>query len=46
MGPYVQEVAFTYSLVGRPGLLSGLIRFLFALETRRRLVDLKRAAEA
>jgi ribosome-associated toxin RatA of RatAB toxin-antitoxin module len=45
IGPNRTRVTFTYSLVGRPGLLSGLIRFIFARETRRRLDALKRAAE-
>jgi hypothetical protein len=40
------RVTFTYSLVGRPAFLSGLLRFLFARETRRRLEALKRAAES
>jgi hypothetical protein len=38
-------VTFTYSLTGRPGILSGVLRFVFAWETRRRLEALKRAAE-
>ena len=40
------RVTFTYSLVGRPAFLSGLLRFLFARETRCRLEALKRAAES
>lgn len=40
------RATFTYSLVGRPALLSGLLRFVFARETRRRLEALKRAAES
>jgi ribosome-associated toxin RatA of RatAB toxin-antitoxin module len=40
------NVTFTYSLVGRPGLLSGPIRLAFAFETRRRLRALKRYVEA
>ncbi len=46
IGPNRTRVAFTYSLVGRPGLLSGVLRFVFARETGRRLEALKRAAEA
>src|SRR5262249_21495740 len=45
-GPHRTMVTFTYSLVGRPGLLSGLLRHIFARETRRRLTALKRYAEA
>jgi ribosome-associated toxin RatA of RatAB toxin-antitoxin module len=45
IGPNRTRVMFTYSLVGRPNLLSGLLRFVFARETRRRLEALKRAAE-
>jgi ribosome-associated toxin RatA of RatAB toxin-antitoxin module len=45
IGPGRTRVTFTYSLIGRPTLLSGLLRFLFARETRRRLEALKRAAE-
>ena len=40
------RVTFTYSLIGRPAFLSGLLRFLFARESRRRLEALKRAAES
>ena len=39
------RVTFTYSLVGRPALLSGLLQSVFARATRRRLEALKRAAE-
>jgi ribosome-associated toxin RatA of RatAB toxin-antitoxin module len=46
IGPGRSRVTFTYSLVGRPALLSGLLRFFFARETRRRLEALKRAAES
>ena len=35
------RVTFTYSLDGRPALLSGLLRFVFGRETRRRLEALK-----
>lgn len=45
IGPGRTRVTFTYSLAGRPALLSGVLRFLFARETRRRLEALKRAAE-
>src|SRR3954451_9637980 len=40
------RVTFTYSLVGRPGFLTGLLRLIFARETRRRLVALKRHVES
>ena len=40
------RVTFTYSVVGRPIVLSSLIRFLFVRETRRRLEALKRFAES
>jgi len=43
--PSRTRVTFTYSLVGRPALLSGLLQTVFARETRRRLEALKRAAE-
>ena len=46
IGPDRTRVTFTYSLIGRPTLLSGLLRFLFARETRRRLEALKRVAES
>src|SRR4051812_8643097 len=46
IGLGLTRVTFTYSLVGRPRLLTGLLRFVFAGETRRRLAALKRAAEA
>ena len=46
VGPDLTRVAFTYSLVGRPALITGLLRFVFARETRRRLIALKRAAES
>ncbi len=39
------RVDFSYSLVGRPRLLSGLLRRAFASGSRRRLRALKRAAE-
>ena len=45
VGPGRTRVTFTYSLVGRPVLLSGILRFVFARETSRRLEALKRAAE-
>lgn len=45
VGPGKTRVDFSYSLVGRPRLLSGLLRAAFALESRRRLRALKRAAE-
>ena len=45
VGPGRTRVNFTYSLDGRPALLSGLLRFVFARETRRRLESLKRFAE-
>jgi ribosome-associated toxin RatA of RatAB toxin-antitoxin module len=40
------RVTFTYDLVGRPRLLSGLLGLIFAHDTRRRLAALKRAVEA
>jgi hypothetical protein len=46
IGLDLTRVTFTYSLVGRPDLLSGLLRLIFARETRRRLEALKRVAEA
>ena len=46
IGPSRTRVTFTYSLVGRPTLLSGLLQFIFARETRRRLAALKRATES
>ncbi len=46
VGPDRTEVTFTYSLVGRPALITGLLCFVFARETRRRLEALKRAAES
>jgi ribosome-associated toxin RatA of RatAB toxin-antitoxin module len=46
VGPGRTRVTFTYGLVGRPVLLSGLLRLVFAHETRRRLAVLKRSAEA
>lgn len=46
MEPGRTRVTFIYSLVGRPALLSGLLRFIFARETRRRLQALKRTAES
>ena len=46
IGPGRTRVTFTYSLVGRPALLSGLLRLAFARETRRRLEALKRFVEA
>ena len=45
IAPNRTRVTFTYSLVGRPSFLSGVLRFVFARETRRRLEALKRAAE-
>jgi ribosome-associated toxin RatA of RatAB toxin-antitoxin module len=46
VGPARTRVSFTYSLVGRPGFLTGLLRLIFARETRRRLVALKRYVES
>jgi ribosome-associated toxin RatA of RatAB toxin-antitoxin module len=46
IGPDRTRVTFTYSLVGRPGLLTGPLRLVFAAETRRRLAALKRFVEA
>ena len=43
VGPGVTRVTFTYSLLGRPRLLSGLLRLVFARATRRRLEALKQA---
>jgi hypothetical protein len=37
VGQGVTRVTFTYSLVGRPAFLSGLLRLAFAREARRRL---------
>jgi ribosome-associated toxin RatA of RatAB toxin-antitoxin module len=45
IGPGRTKVTFTYSLVGRPTFISGLLRLIFARETRRRLEALKRAVE-
>jgi ribosome-associated toxin RatA of RatAB toxin-antitoxin module len=45
LGPGRTEVTFTYSLVGRPASISGLLRLIFARETRRRLEALERAVE-
>jgi ribosome-associated toxin RatA of RatAB toxin-antitoxin module len=45
VSPDMTKVTFTYSLIGRPPFLSGLLRFVFARETRRRLEALKQAAE-
>ena len=45
ISPNRTRVTFTYSLVGLPGFLSGVLWFVFARETRRRLDALKRAAE-
>jgi ribosome-associated toxin RatA of RatAB toxin-antitoxin module len=42
IGPDLTRVTFTYSLVSRPVFLSGLLRVVFAHETRRRLEALKR----
>jgi hypothetical protein len=39
------EVRFRYLVVGRPRLLTPLLRAFFARETRRRLLGLKRAVE-
>jgi ribosome-associated toxin RatA of RatAB toxin-antitoxin module len=46
IGPSRTRVTFTYSLVGRPTLLSGLLRSILARETQHRLDALKRAAES
>jgi ribosome-associated toxin RatA of RatAB toxin-antitoxin module len=46
IGPDRTRVTFAYSLVGRPRVLTGLIRFVFARETRRRLEAPSRAAES
>ena len=46
IGPGRTRVTFTYSLDGRPVFLSGLLRLVFARETRRRLEALKRFVEA
>jgi ribosome-associated toxin RatA of RatAB toxin-antitoxin module len=46
IGPNRTKVTFTYSLVARPRLLSRLLRFVLARETRRRLKTLKRFVEA
>jgi hypothetical protein len=46
IGPDLTGVTFTYSLVGRPDLLSGLLRLILARETRRRLKALKRGGES
>jgi ribosome-associated toxin RatA of RatAB toxin-antitoxin module len=40
------RVTFTYSLVGRPGLLTRLLGMVFARETRRRLAALKKVVES
>src|SRR3954462_10104109 len=45
IGPGRTKVTFTYSLSGRPAFLSGLLRLVFALKTRR-LEALKRYVEA
>lgn len=45
LGPGRTRVDFSYSLIGRPRLLSGLLRAVFARESRERLRALKRAAE-
>ena len=45
VSPGRTPVDFSYSLIARPRLLSGLLRAFFALESRRRLRALKRAAE-
>jgi ribosome-associated toxin RatA of RatAB toxin-antitoxin module len=45
-GPARTRVSFTYQLVARPRILSGLLAALFALDTRRRLDALKSAAES
>ncbi len=45
IGPGRTRVTFTYSLAGRPSLISGPLRLVFARETRRRLGALKRAVE-
>jgi ribosome-associated toxin RatA of RatAB toxin-antitoxin module len=46
IGPDRTRVTLTYSLVGRPRFLTGLLRFVFAGDTRRRLEALKRFVEA
>src|SRR3954471_19757368 len=46
LGPNRTMVPFAYNLVGRPGLISGLLRLVLAHETRRRLAALKRDVEA
>jgi ribosome-associated toxin RatA of RatAB toxin-antitoxin module len=45
IGPNRTRVTFTYDLVGRPSFISGLLRSVFAHETRRRLESLKRFVE-
>jgi ribosome-associated toxin RatA of RatAB toxin-antitoxin module len=45
IAPNRTRVTFTYSLVGRPPLMSVVLRLVFEHETRRRLKALKRAAE-
>jgi hypothetical protein len=45
VGPGRTRVSFTYSLVGRPRILTGLLGWALARETRRRLEALKRAVE-
>ena len=42
VGPGRTRVTFTYSIDGRPAFLSGLLRQVFAHETRRRLEALRR----
>ena len=46
VGPGRTRVTFAYQVVGRPRVLSPLLRPIFARETRRRLEALKRAFEA
>jgi hypothetical protein len=45
VAPGRTNVAFTYSLVGRPRFLTAPFRLAFARDTRRRLLSLKQAAE-
>jgi ribosome-associated toxin RatA of RatAB toxin-antitoxin module len=39
------EVRFCYVIVGRPRFLSPLLRWIFARDSRKRLIALKKAAE-
>jgi ribosome-associated toxin RatA of RatAB toxin-antitoxin module len=45
VGPGRTKVTFTYSLIGRPKILSALLRLVFARDTRRRLEALKNFVE-